>query len=152
MEFLNRRDFIKVAGLAGAAVAIGGRGLAFAADDAAEQKAKADAAIKEITGGKEAAKGSLALVAPDIAENGAVVPVSIEPKGFTPSRVALIVDDNPVPLIMEVKVSAKYAGDGVISTRIRMRKTSTVRAYAYDAKGALHGDSKTIKVTIGGCG
>lgn len=142
---------MKVAGLAGAAVALGGRGLAFA-DEAAEQKAKADAAIKEITGGKEAGKGSLTLVAPDIAENGAVVPVSIEPKGFTPSRVALIVDDNPVPLIMEVKVSGKYAGDGAISTRIRMRKTSTVRAYAYDANGALHGDSKTIKVTIGGCG
>jgi len=143
---------MKAAGLAGAAVALGGRGLAFAADDSAEQKAKSDAAIKEITGGKEAAKGSLNLVAPDIAENGAVVPVSIQPSGFTPSRIALIVDDNPVPLIMEVKVHEKYAGDGAVSTRIRMRKTSTVRAYAYDTKGILHGDTKTVKVTIGGCG
>jgi sulfur-oxidizing protein SoxY len=151
MESLNRRDFIKVAGLAGAAVALGGRGLAFA-DEAAEQKAKADAAVKEITGGKEAAKGSLTLVAPDIAENGAVVPITIEAKGFTPTRIALIVDDNPVPLIMEVKISGKYAGDGAISTRTRMRKTSTVRAYAYDAKGVLHGDTKMVKVTIGGCG
>ena len=152
MESLSRRDFIKLAGYAGAAVAFGGRGLAVAADESAEQKAKADAAVKEITGGKEAAKGSLTLVAPDIAENGAVVPVSIEAKGFTPSRVALIVDDNPVPLIFEAKIYGKYAGDGAISSRIRMRKTSTVRAYAYDAKGGLHGDMKTIKVTIGGCG
>jgi sulfur-oxidizing protein SoxY len=152
MESLNRRDFIKAAGYAGAVVALGGHGLAFAADDGAEQKAKADAAVKEITGGKEAAKGSLTLVAPDIAENGAVVPVSIEAKGFTPTRIALIVDDNPVPLIFEAKVFGKYAGDGAISSRIRMRKTSTVRAYAYDGKGALHGDMKTIKVTIGGCG
>lgn len=151
MESVNRRQFMKIAGAAGAVVALGGRGLAWA-DEAAEQKAKADAAIKEITGGKEAAKGSLALVAPDIAENGAVVPVSITATGFTPSRVALIVDENPLPLIMDAKVFAKYAGDGAISTRIRMRRTSTVRAYAFDAKGALHGDAKTVKVTIGGCG
>lgn len=142
---------MKIAGAAGAAAAFSGPGLAFA-DEAAEQKAKADAAIKEATGGKEAAKGALTLEAPTIAENGAVVPVSIQAKGFTPARVILIVDENPSPLVIDAKVNAKYAGDGAIGARIRMRKTSNVRAYAYDAKGALHGDTKTVKVTIGGCG
>ncbi|MBI5815012.1 MAG: thiosulfate oxidation carrier protein SoxY [Nitrospinae bacterium] len=152
MGRMQRREFMKMAGLAGAAVAFSGVPSAMAADEAAEQKAKVDATIKQITGGKEPGKGGLELKAPTIAENGAVVPVTIQPKGIVPGRLFLIVDENPIPLILDVKVSPKYSGDGAISSRIRMRKTSTVRAYAFDSKGSLYGDFKTVKVTIGGCG
>lgn len=151
MKKLNRRDFLLLLGAANAALTVGLPGLAFA-DEAAEQKAKAEAAMKAFTGGKEAAQGSLILEAPDVAENGGQVPVAISMKGVKPVRVALVVDHNPVPTALDAAISPKYAGDAKIAVRIKMKRSSLVRAYAYDEKGKLHGAGKNVTVTLGGCG
>lgn len=150
MNSVNRRDFIKISGLAGAAVALSGTGLAYAAEE--DQAAKAEAAIKAITGGAEPKSGVLQLVAPTIAENGAVVPITLKTSGAEVKKMALLVDNNPVPTVFSAEVNSSAAGQGMIQTRIRMRKTSNVRAFAIDAGGNVYGDTKMVKVTIGGCG
>lgn len=150
MTSINRRDFIKVSGLAGAAVALSGPVAAFAAED--DQAAKAEAAIKSVTGGAEPKSGPLKLVAPTIAENGAVVPITLETSSGSINRLALVVDKNPVPLVFNASVSPDGSGNAMVSTRIRMKKTSNVRAFAVDSSGAVYGDTKMVKVTIGGCG
>jgi len=151
MQKLNRRDFLFLLGAANAALAMGMPGHAFPGD-AEEQKTKAEAAVKAFTGGKDPVNGSLIIEAPDVAENGAQVPVAISMKGAKPVRVALVVDHNPVPAALDAAISPKYAGDAKIAVRIKMKRSSLVRAFAYDEKGTLHGASKNVTVTLGGCG
>lgn len=150
MKSVNRRDFMKISGLAGAAVALSGPGLSWAAEG--DQAAKAEAAIKAITGGAEPKSGVLKLIAPTIAENGAVVPITLQTSGAEVKKLALVVDNNPVPTVFSADVNPDAAGQGMIQTRIRMRKTSNVRGFAIDAGGNVYGDSRMVKVTIGGCG
>lgn len=87
--------------------------------------------------------------APDIAENGAVVPVTISTKMKGVSSISLIVENNPNPLAAVFNLASNTLPD--VSTRVKMGKTSNVIAVvkvgdkAYSAR-------KEVKVTIGGCG
>lgn len=86
--------------------------------------------------------------APDIAENGAVVPVTIESAVAGTDNIAILVKGNPTPLV------ANFKFDGAqpfASTRIRMGKTDNVIGVAH-AGGKLYMAEKQVKVTIGGCG
>ncbi len=89
------------------------------------------------------------LKAPDIAENGAVVPVTVSSGIANVESIAIIVDDNPSPLTAVFELGADAIAD--VSTRIKMGKTSTVLAVV-KADGKLYGTQKEVKVTIGGCG
>jgi len=89
------------------------------------------------------------LRAPDIAENGAVVPVSVDSNISNPTSVSIIVEKNPTPLTSKWDLGSTT--EGFVSTRIKMGKTSKVIAVV-KAGDKLYSASKEVKVTIGGCG
>lgn len=87
--------------------------------------------------------------APDIAENGAVVPVTVETDLADVETITLLVNNNATPLVASYTFSAD--AEPYVSTRIKMGKTSGVEAIV-KAGGKLYTASKEVKVTIGGCG
>ena len=86
--------------------------------------------------------------APDIAENGAVIPVTVSTK-LNATKVAIFQDANPESTVAVFTVPK----DGIIdySVRIKLGQTGTVTVVAL-ADGKLYKASKLVKVTIGGCG
>jgi sulfur-oxidizing protein SoxY len=95
------------------------------------------------------ASADINVKAPDIAENGAVVPVTISTTIAGAESIALIASNNPVPLVANFKLGQGAAG--FASTRIKMGKTGDVVAVV-KAGGKLYSAKKEVKVTIGGCG
>ncbi len=89
------------------------------------------------------------LKAPDIAENGAVVPVTVTSGIDGTSSIGIIVSKNPTPLTATFTLGDTT--EGYVSTRIKMGKTSDVIAVV-KAGGKLYSAKKEVKVTIGGCG
>lgn len=151
-----RRAFLKNAGTVGAvAVAIASgllkpgaafaaawNSLAFTAKDTAE-------AMKNAGYGAATDSSDVLIKAPDIAENGAVVPVSATSNIPGTTSMAIFVDKNPAPLIADFAFSD--GAEAYISMRIKMAKTSMVRV-AVKAGGKYYTSSREVKVTIGGCG
>ena len=104
-------------------------------------------AIKAIFGTDKAENGKIKLKAPDIAENGAVVPVSF--KIDKASRVALLQTANPESLVAIWDIPELGIPD--YGVRIKMKKTGTVVVVA-EVDGKLYRADKVVKVTAGGCG
>lgn len=92
---------------------------------------------------------SLHLKAPEIAENGAVVPFRLTTDLPDVESVSFLVDENPFPLAASFNLS--NSGKTVVKARLKLRKSTKVTAIV-KAKGKLYSISKNIKVTIGGCG
>nr|WP_319246618.1 thiosulfate oxidation carrier protein SoxY [uncultured Celeribacter sp.] len=111
--------------------------------------AAADDAIAAFTGGAEAGEGDLTLTAPEIAENGNTVPVSVDAPGAV--AVALFATGNPTPGVATFTFGP-LAGSQSASTRIRLAGTQDVVAVAKMADGSFIKASSVVKVTIGGCG
>jgi sulfur-oxidizing protein SoxY len=86
---------------------------------------------------------------PDIAENGAVVPIGITSTVPKTEAIAILVEQNPNMLAAVFDVPA--GTDASLSTRIKMGQTSNVFALV-KADGKYYVNSKEIKVTLGGCG
>ncbi|PCH52372.1 MAG: thiosulfate oxidation carrier protein SoxY [Cellvibrionales bacterium] len=86
---------------------------------------------------------------PDIAENGAVVPVSISTKIEGVESISLVVDENPNPLSASFNLTPDTVAD--ISFRVKMGKSSTVRALV-KTSDKVYMATREVKVTIGGCG
>ena len=93
--------------------------------------------------------GDIKLKAPDIAENGAVVPVTVTSQIANTEAITIIVAENATPLAATFNLGATTTG--FVSTRIKMGKTSDVIAVV-KAGGKLYSAKKEVKVTIGGCG
>lgn len=91
----------------------------------------------------------VSIKAPDIAENGAVVPITVKTDLADVESISIIVPNNPNPLAASFKLTSRSGG--LVSTRIKMGKTSEVLAVV-KAGGKLYSASKEVKVTIGGCG
>jgi sulfur-oxidizing protein SoxY len=87
--------------------------------------------------------------APDIAENGAVVPVTVETDVEGVKSISIIASGNGTPLIASFDLGENAVP--FVSTRIKMAKTSDVVAVVQTDKGLLSA-AKPVKVTIGGCG
>ena len=87
--------------------------------------------------------------APDIAENGAVVPISVTTDIAGAESISVIVEKNASPLAASFILGT--GTEGYVSTRIKMGKTSSVIAVV-KAGDKLHSAGKEVKVTIGGCG
>ena len=91
---------------------------------------------------------AITLRAPDIAENGAVVPVGLE-TSLKATELALLVEKNPSPLAAMFVLPA--GAEAFATTRVKMGQTSNVYALAkVDGKWLMA--SKEVKVTLGGCG
>ena len=126
---------------------------AFAANDkypAEAFKQKTDAeAIKLLYGKTAEASDKIKLDAPEIAENGAVVPVSVTTTLADVSSISFLVADNPNVLIASYKIPAGTVP--AVANRIKMAKTSKVTVLV-EAGGKLYSADKEVKVTVGGCG
>jgi sulfur-oxidizing protein SoxY len=148
---INRRNFLGLGLGALAVVAIPGK---LSAIDFRETMPKAwtatkvDDAVKEIFGSTATTEGSINLSAPDIAENGAVIPVSFDTE-LKATKVAVFQDANPESAVAVFTIPENAVIDYAI--RIKLAKTGTVTVIA-EADGKLYSVSKLVKVTIGGCG
>ena len=89
------------------------------------------------------------LAAPDIAENGAQVPVTITSKIPNTQSISIVVDKNPFPLNSTYEFA--NGADSYVSTKVKMGQTSNIVAVV-KADGKFFTATKEVKVTIGGCG
>lgn len=106
-------------------------------------------ALNALGAGSASDSGKIKIKAPDIAENGAVVPITISTSISDVSTISVLVAKNPQPLAASFDFGKNC--DGFVSTRIKMGKTSDVVAVV-QAGGKSYKAKKTVKVTIGGCG
>ena len=151
-----RRTFIKSAGAAGTVAVAAAAGLlkptqVLAAEwnkAAFEAKGMPDA-LKAIGASGAADSKDILIKAPDIAENGAVVPVEVTSKIAGTSGIVLLVEKNANPMVADFELA--NGADGYVSTRIKMGQTSNVRVVV-KAGGKTYSAVKEVKVTIGGCG
>lgn len=111
-------------------------------------KSAADA-LKGIGFADAAPSQDVVMEAPEIAENGAVVPIEITSNVPGTRSIAVVVDKNPFPLI--AKFDFSEGALPFVKVNVKMGETSDVRAIA-EANGKHYSTTKNIKVTIGGCG
>jgi sulfur-oxidizing protein SoxY len=148
---LSRRQALVLSAGAAAFVATGLRAGPGFADAAAAQKR-----IMEFTGGKAPEAGKITLIAPEIAENGNSVQVSVSvesamTEGDMVDAVLIVAEDNPNPGVATFHFTA-LSGAAATTTRMRLAKTQKVIAVARMSDGSVFMDAKEVKVTIGGCG
>jgi sulfur-oxidizing protein SoxY len=125
-------------------------GVVFAAWNKAGFEAKdLGGALGSIGGAGAADNAQITVKAPDIAENGAVVPIEIDSKIAGTESIAIIGEKNGFPLVADFKLM--NGAEGFVSTRIKLGTTSNVRAIV-KAGGKTYTAAKEVKVTIGGCG
>ena len=108
-----------------------------------------DQAIADLLGAEPTNSDRVQMKIPDIAENGAVVPVTISTDLEDVESISVVVDNNPTPLAASFDMSPNTVP--VVSVRIKMGQSSDVRAIV-KAGGNLYSTTKEVKVTIGGCG
>ena len=109
-----------------------------------------DETMKALGGGAPAQSKDIVFVStPDIAENGAVVPVGVSSSIPKTESIAILVEKNPNMLTAVFDIPA--GTDPTVSTRIKMGQSSNVYALV-KADGKYYVASKEIKVTLGGCG
>ena len=151
-----RRTFLQFAGGAGAMIAAAAAGLlktgtAWAAPwnkNAFEAKAAAEV-LKNLGASNLIDSKDITITAPDIAENGAIVPVAVTSKIPNTQSIAIIAEKNPFPLAASFDIMP--GSDSYVSTRLKMGQTSDVRAVV-KADGKFYTAVKEVKVTVGGCG
>ena len=105
--------------------------------------------VKAFGGAAAAESKDIAITSPDIAENGAVVPVSVTSKLGKTESIAILVEKNPNALSASFDIPG--GTEPFVSTRVKMGQTSNVYALV-KADGKYFFASKEIKVTLGGCG
>ena len=147
---VQRRRLLQMSAIVGL---MASAGLMTQAEAAAWNKAAFEAKsvddVAKILGGATPTKSdAITLRAPDIAENGAVVPVGVE-TNLKATELAILVEKNPSALAAMFIIPA--GADAFASTRVKMGHTSNVFALAkVDGKWLM--TSKEVKVTLGGCG
>jgi sulfur-oxidizing protein SoxY len=149
VEATSRRDVLVTGGAAILATVL-------AARTARADVTATEAELKRLFGDKPLEESKITLDVPEIAENGLVVPVSVEVESPMVDddyvkAVHLFADGNPAPPVASFYF-APANGRAVASTRMRLAKSQSVIAVAEMSNGALHMTSSPIKVTIGGCG
>jgi sulfur-oxidizing protein SoxY len=150
---VKRRGLLKTAGALGALLAAGllrpiaalaatWNKEAFAARSAAD-------ALKSLGAASPEASGAIVIEAPQIAENGAVVPIEISSNIPGTTSIAVLIEKNPFPLAG--KFDFVEGALPFVKLNVKMGETSDVRAVV-TAGGRNYTATKEIKVTIGGCG
>jgi len=152
----SRRKVLKgTGGLAVAALAAAaglvkpGAARAEAWNKAAFESKSVPDAMKAIGGAQPAESKDIAINSPDIAENGAVVPFSVESRLPKTESIALFIEKNPNVLAADFQIP--QGTDPWINTRVKMAQTSRVIALV-KADGKYYYSAKEVKVTLGGCG
>lgn len=152
----TRRTLLKGAGSTGAlaaAMAVGvlkpGQALAAEWNKAAFESKDLASAVKGVGGASAADHKDLVLKAPEIAENGAVVPVDVVSNIPNTVSISIFVDKNPSPLSAHFEFANGALPEA--SIRLKMGQTSLVKVVA-KADGKFYSAQREVKVTAGGCG
>lgn len=155
---LSRRQFIKTAGVACAAFLMTGSitSLTREAFSQAPVEEKIEDVLKRHFGNRKIETAHVDVKAPIIAENGAVVPVTVVSdlpmeKDSYVKKIYVYSEGNLQPYVAGVELTPAN-GKAELSLRIKMRKTSNVRVVVETNTGKLYQGLKPVKVTIGGCG
>jgi len=152
---MQRRTFLKGSLAASAAGVAAGAGLLVPGSVLAEWNTAAfgakdiNEAMTAIAGGAGEASGDIKIKAPDIAENGAVVPVTVTSSIAGTESISIFAANNATPLTSSYTMGE--GAEGYVSIRIKMGKTADVVALV-KAGGKVYSAKKEVKVTIGGCG
>jgi len=144
----NRRFLLRSALAIAASLALP-RILFAARPDKAFAATEADKVMAELFGETPVASDRVSMKIPDIAENGAVVPVTISTDLEDVESISVVVVNNPTPLAASFVMSARSLPK--VSVRIKMGESSVVMGIV-KAGGKLYSVEKEVKVTIGGCG
>jgi len=131
-------------------------GLVSAEGDPEVPNAQVARILKDLFGNRPIRRGHVALDMPVVAEDGRVVPVMIESDlPMTPERyvkaIHLIVDHNPDPHLAGFHLTPAL-GSASITTRIKMKRTTWVRAILETNTGEVWADYARVLVTLNGCG
>ena len=152
---MNRRNFIKNSMLfAGSLVAIPSL---IVSKKAYATWPKKSFDIKDLTESVSSVYGhsnleessKVKLKAPEIAENGAIVPINVSTTLDNVESIMIFVENNPQPLSSGYKLTS--LSEPSIGTRLKMGKTSNVMA-AVKSGDKVYTSTQEVKVTIGGCG
>ena len=151
-----RRTFLQLTARAGALAAAWSAGLLAsgwtwaAAWNKAGFESKSLAEVMKSLGATGAAESKeITITAPDIAENGAVVPIAVTSRLAKTEQISIVAEKNPFPLAATFDLAG--GGDGYVSARIKMGQTSDVWAVV-KADGKYYVARKEVKITVGGCG
>jgi sulfur-oxidizing protein SoxY len=151
----NRREFVRASGVLGLMVAAGlmtaeqAHAQQAAWNKAAFETKSLDDTVKALGGATAVQSGDITITAPDIAENGAVVPVGVTSKIPNTQAVYILVEKNPNSLAAGFGIPAGTEAN--VATRIKMGQTSNVHAVV-KADNKFYVATKEVKVTLGGCG
>lgn len=150
---LNRREMLArsatVAGLMAAAGLLPTSAMAAWNQGAFEAKSLTDV-MKALGAAAPVESKDVTITGPDIAENGAVVPVGASSALPGVKRLLILIEKNPALLAAAFDVSD--AVDASFTTRVKMNQSSNVMAVAVMGDGKVLFAQKEIKVTLGGCG
>jgi sulfur-oxidizing protein SoxY len=113
-----------------------------------ETKSFADT-VKALGGAGSTESAQIQITAPDIAENGAVVPITVESALAKTQTISILIEKNPNTLSASFDIPD--GTDPFVTTRVKMAETSNVYAVVR-ADGKYYHAVKEIKVTLGGCG
>lgn len=153
---MRRRDFLQAFGSAaalGPLLAAGllrpGAALAVSINRAPFEARTAVDALRLIGAAGAETSGDILLKTPELAENGAVVPIEVVSSIPGTTRLAVIIDRNPFPLTLQFS----FAPEAVprFQARVRMAESSRLRIVA-SAGGRHYTVFREVKVTLGGCG
>lgn len=117
-------------------------------EEAFKQKSEADA-IKALYGKTAEPSDKVKLDAPEIAENGGVVPISVTTTLDKVTSISFFVAENPSALAASYRIPEGTIP--AVANRLKMAKTTNMVAIV-EADGKLYSATKEVKVTVGGCG
>jgi sulfur-oxidizing protein SoxY len=117
-------------------------------EEAFKQKGAAEA-IKSLYGRTAEPSDKVKLDAPEIAENGAVVPISVSTTLADVTSIAFLASENPNALAAVYRIPPGTLPN--VANRLKMAKTCDVIVIV-EAGGKLYSATKEVKVTVGGCG
>ena len=152
----SRRKALKTGGGAGALALLFAAGIVRPGEVLAQEWNQAafgmktlPEALRALGASSPAISDAIQIKAPEIAENGAVVPIAIESKLPGTESITLLIEKNPQPLAASFTIPAGTEAN--VSTRVKIGESSDVYALV-KADGKFYMAKKEIKITLGGCG
>jgi sulfur-oxidizing protein SoxY len=147
----KRREALRLTAVIGLMAATGliSQAEAAAWNKAAFEGKTLDDVLKALGGSSADKSGAITINAPDIAENGAVVPVGVTTTMAKTQQIAILVEKNPSALAAQFIMTPDT--EPFVASRVKMGQTSNVHALV-KADGKWFVSTKEVKVTLGGCG
>lgn len=151
----SRRNALKAGGSAGvlalltAAGIVGSREVLAQAGQSAFEIKTLPEALKALGAQNATASDGIQIKAPEIAENGAVVPIGVESRLPGTQTITILIEKNPQPLTASFDIPSGTEPN--VATRVKMGQSSDVYALV-KADGKFYVAKREIKITLGGCG